>query len=50
MINHLSGKMSEYIKLSFRTVQDLSQVKNQLKPKIERNKLKSTVLCWILLF
>jgi len=36
MLNHLSGRRREYLQLRFRSVGELSTVKGQLKPLIER--------------
>lgn len=38
MINHLSGKLAKYIKLSFRTVADLIQVRNIIKQRVDQKK------------
>ena len=40
-INHLSGTKKKYLKLSFKTVSDLVNVRGQLKPQIDRKKLKN---------
>lgn len=37
-INHLSGKKKKYIRISFKTIQDLLHVRGQLKPKIDKAK------------
>jgi DNA polymerase epsilon subunit 1 len=37
LINHLSGKTSKFLKLSFKNVQDLMTVKSELMPLIKRN-------------
>uniref|UniRef100_A0A0R0HLB0 DNA polymerase epsilon catalytic subunit n=1 Tax=Glycine max TaxID=3847 RepID=A0A0R0HLB0_SOYBN len=39
--NHLSGLRKSYLKLSFDTVQQLMDVKRDLMPTVERNKVKS---------
>ena len=36
-INHLSGKVKQYLKLSFPTINDLVVVRGQLRSKIEKN-------------
>lgn len=46
-INHLSGKLEYYLKLNFRLMSDLIQVRNALKPRIEKNKAKEEVLALI---
>lgn len=38
LINHLSGKMGKFIKLSFKNVADLQEVKKELQPIVEKNK------------
>ena len=42
MANHLSGKKAVYIKLSFRTVQELMDVRRQLQPIIQKNKARAS--------
>jgi DNA polymerase epsilon subunit 1 len=37
LLNHLSGKTQKYVKLNFKTVEDLLQVRTQLSSIIERN-------------
>ena len=37
MLNHLSGKKASFLRLSFRTVTQLMDVRKQLQPIIERN-------------
>lgn len=37
MLNHLSGRRREYLCLRFRAVSELSAVKSQLKPLIDKN-------------
>ncbi|KAL4468704.1 hypothetical protein ABPG74_005207 [Tetrahymena malaccensis] len=37
-INHLSGKKKKYIRIAFKTIQDLLGVRGQLKPKIDKKK------------
>lgn len=41
MINHLSGKTQKYIKLTFRSNNDMHSVKSELLPIIKRNKAES---------
>ena len=38
MTNHLSGKLNQYIKLNFRTTNDLVHIRNIIKGKVEKNK------------
>ena len=40
LVNHLSGKKQKYIKLSFRNVQELLKVRNDLIPIVKKNKAK----------
>lgn len=40
LINHLSGKKQRFLKLSFKNVGDLVNVRNQLRPIIKKNKEK----------
>ncbi|CAD8121665.1 unnamed protein product [Paramecium sonneborni] len=40
--DHLSGKKDKFIKLQFRLIQDLVQVRNQLKARCDRNQRKFT--------
>jgi len=43
MLNHLSGKKRKYIKLEFRHISELNQVKRDLKHYYDKNKkLKAT--------
>ena len=39
-INHLSGKKRVYLKIGFRNVSDMYQVRNSIKDKVEKNKNK----------
>jgi len=38
LVNHLSGKTSKFIKLDFKNVSDLMQVRKELMPIVEANK------------
>ena len=38
MVNHLSGKKSKYVKLSFRNVSDLMNVRLEITPIVKKNK------------
>lgn len=40
LVNHLSGKTGKFLKLSFKNVQDLSEIKYDLLPIVEKNKLQ----------
>ena len=40
LVNHLSGKTGKFLKLSFKNVQDMSEVKYELLPIVEKNKLQ----------
>jgi DNA polymerase epsilon subunit 1 len=40
LVNHLSGKQGRFVKLSFKNVQDLQDVKSTLAPIVERNKVQ----------
>jgi DNA polymerase epsilon subunit 1 len=40
LVNHLSGKTGKFLRLSFKNVQDLSEVKYELLPVVEKNKLQ----------
>jgi len=39
LVNHLSGKKGRFIKLSFKNVSDLQEVKMVLAPIVEQNKV-----------
>merc|ERR1712185_842953 len=41
MNNHLSGKKACYMKLAFRNVQDLMDVRAQILPTVERNRKRA---------
>lgn len=43
-INHLSGKLVKYLKLNFRTINDMNFAKNAIKAIVEKNALKSQEL------
>jgi hypothetical protein len=38
MLNHLSGSKASFVKMSFRTVASLMDVRKQLLPVVERNR------------
>jgi DNA polymerase epsilon subunit 1 len=38
LVNHLSGRTQKYLKLSFKNVTDLMQVRSELLPLIKKNK------------
>ena len=38
LVNHLSGKKGKFIKLTFKNIRGLQDVKNKLLPIIEKNK------------
>lgn len=38
LVNHLSGKLGKFIKVSFKNDQDMREVKTSLLPIIEKNK------------
>ena len=42
MINHLSGKKAKYLKLEFRTIHDLMEVRKTIKFRIENYQKQNT--------
>lgn len=44
MLNHLSGRRREYLKLSFRSVGELMTVRSQLRPIIEKNHARAAAV------
>jgi len=38
LVNHLSGLTQKYLKLSFRNVSELVEMRNELMPLIKKNK------------
>jgi hypothetical protein len=40
-VNHLSGRMKEYLKVNFRTVRDLTNAKNPLKGLLDKRRKRN---------